>query len=166
MNVGETIVEIATNVTINNLYTNYIIDTPVAIMGQYPWWYNAYLLNYFGPLSPNEVSMHIPSSQMMMRLTLNVNEMYKHKVEASNLCKLITNAKGMAVKCIHSPILMEVEGGQTYARQYIDIYPLFSGIDVSKLNITATGKTIEETSSYIETMYLNCIRLVKKVKSP
>lgn len=127
---------------ISDLISDFDIDTPENIKGGRKWWHDA------NELYDNE----LPNSTLVMRLFLNVVEMYKHKITIKQLADILerdTSAKMPSVVVRYGPISDGI----------IDVYPS----DQIKTTVndilykTNKGDTVQVIDSLVENTYLESI---------
>ena len=87
---------------VSDFIKNYDINTPVRLGSR--WWHG---------VAPLLLGKEIPQSTLVMRLFLNIEEMYKHKVTISKLAEVLEREVPSSVVCVYGPI----EDG------IIDLYP-------------------------------------------
>lgn len=87
---------------VSDFVKNYDIDTPDNLGAR--WWHG---------VAPLLLGKQIPQSTLVMRLFLNIEEMYKHKVSISKLAEVLEREVPSSVICLYGPI----EDG------VIDLYP-------------------------------------------
>lgn len=98
---------------VSDFVKNYDIDNPENLGSR--WWHD---------VAPILLGKDIPRSTLVMRLFLNIEEMYKHKVSISKLAEVLEREVPSSVVCIYGPI----EDG------IIDLYPKPEMITVTLRN--------------------------------
>lgn len=96
------------DINIGDLMSDYEPDTPDNIMGidTRPFWYDTYRV-LFNP--------DIPESKSILRLIMNVNKMYAHRITMEEVALAIErNSSPQSVVCVFSPLNIGI----------IDIYPI------------------------------------------
>jgi len=127
---------------VSDLILDFDIDTPENIKGGKKWWHDA------NELYDNE----LPKSTLVMRLFLNVVEMYKQKITIKQLADILereTSVKTPSVVVRYGPISDAI----------IDVYPSDQIKKTVNDILYKTNKTnkIEEIDSLVESTYLESI---------
>lgn len=88
-------------VTVSDLVEDYEAETKeILFQEDIPWWYQ-----YYGSL----ITSNIPYSKYILRLHIDVNAMFAHKLQPKNICDAINNSSDNVVFCVPSPIYEEAE---------------------------------------------------------
>jgi len=127
---------------ISDLVSDFDIDTPENIKGGKKWWHDAHDL----------YDTELPSSTLVMRLFLNVVEMYKQKVTIKQLADILereTSAKSPSIVVRYGPISDGI----------IDVYPSDQIKNTVNDVLYKTNKAsqIQEIDTLVESTYLESI---------
>lgn len=128
---------------ISDLVTDFDIDTPENIKGGRKWWNSANSL----------YDTELPESQLVMRLFLNVVEMYKHKITMKQLADILERETAATIPSVvvrYGPLSDGI----------IDLYPSERiGESIKNILYKKDKETIVEINSLAEATYLESIVL-------